>query len=637
MFLLNLSLPEFVAIFGSVSGLLVALYLLDRSRKKQKVATLRFWISSQRPNEVKHRKRIQQPWSLLLQLLSIALLLLAVAQLQFGTRDRTSRDHILILDTSAWMGARIGNATLMDAVRSSARSWLRVVPAADRVMVVRADALVSPATAFEANREVILDAIRQSRPGSSALNLEQALAFADRVRKLHARRSGEIVLVGSGRISADEAALVRPVPDGLRFIPISTPVEDCGLRKIGLRRSTADPDLWDIFVSVRNYGSNSRTVPLALQFGGAPVGSQKLMIAPGTEQNAAFEYKTRAAGWLEARLLTSDSFPQDDRALLELPPQKLLKVVVYSNSQELLKPLFADSRVQAEFRSPAQYEPKPDAKIMIVDGFRPSSPPQIETVWIEPPSGASPIGVLSTRKDVEIRDWRTDHVLGAGLRVKGLRLASAQVYAAAQGDIPVAETEGGPVILARPGKLRTVVLGFHPMRSEMRYELATPLLFANIIRWMSPETFRRWELNGGSVGTVSTTLDDDVQAQSMSVSSDGERVPYTVQDRILRFFVGNPSTVRVLAGDREMVYSLTLPQVAEAVWSPPPDVRRGLPRGYPAQAVTTDLWKWLAIAGALGLLLEWILFGRRRAFLVSPRSPLMRLRWKAKPDLRRVS
>ena len=36
----------------------------------------------------------------------------------------------------------------------------------------------------------------------------------------------------------------------------------------------------------------------------------------------------------------------------------------------------------------------------------------------------------------------------------------------------------------------------------MKYELATPLLIANILRWMAPETFRRWEVQAGTVGTV---------------------------------------------------------------------------------------------------------------------------------------
>ncbi len=635
MFLLNLSLGEFLAIFSALSGVLVALYLLDRSRRRQKVATLRFWMSAQKPAEMKHRKRIQQPWSLLLQLISIGLLLLALAQLQLGSPDRVSRDHILILDTSAWMNAKVGRGVLMDAARATARSWLRLVPPADRVMVVRADALATPATALETNREVILDAIRQSSPGSSALNLEQALTFADRVRKMHARRAGEIVVVGAGRIPAGDDA-PKAVPAGARFLVVPSDLEDVGLRKIGLRRSPTDPDLWDIFVSVRNYGHLPQNVPIGLQFGNAPAGSKRLTLAPGAEQNVNFEYRTKAAGWMEIRLFTSDAFPQDDRALLELPAQKSLRVIVYSNQPELLRPLFAGGRVQAQYRSPAQYQPKPaDTDVMILDGFGPPAPPEIESVWIEPPAGVSPAAVATTRSNVEIRNWRTDHELGAGLRLKDVRLASAEVYRPAPNDIPVAETESGPVILARPGKHKMVILGFHPMRTEMRYELATPLLFANIFRWMSPETFRRWELNAGSVGTVAMTLDKDTKPEAISVTADGHRLPYTVQDNVLRFFAGNPASVRVQAGDRDVVYSLTLPDVADAVWTPPADVRKGLPRDYPTAAGAQDAWQWLAVLGGLGLLLEWILFGRRRQLVAA--GTKAQHPWREKFGLRRAS
>ena len=44
-------------------------------------------------------------------------------------------------------------------------------------------------------------------------------------------------------------------------------VENCGLRKIGMRRSATDPDLWEIYVSAHNYGTRPRTVTLSLDFG----------------------------------------------------------------------------------------------------------------------------------------------------------------------------------------------------------------------------------------------------------------------------------------------------------------------------------------------------------------------------------
>ena len=93
MFLLNLSPLEFFAIFGAISGVVVTLYLLSRSRRRQRVATLRFWAQAQAPVVSKQRRRIQQPMSLLLQLLSIACLLLAIGQLQWGTPDSASRDR----------------------------------------------------------------------------------------------------------------------------------------------------------------------------------------------------------------------------------------------------------------------------------------------------------------------------------------------------------------------------------------------------------------------------------------------------------------------------------------------------------------------------------------------------------------
>ena len=96
---LNLSLGELLGLVGAISAGVVALYLLDRSKRQQVVATLRFWTAADVRTELKHRRRIQQPWSLLLQLLSIALLLLALAGPRWGgdevrPRSRFDSGHV---------------------------------------------------------------------------------------------------------------------------------------------------------------------------------------------------------------------------------------------------------------------------------------------------------------------------------------------------------------------------------------------------------------------------------------------------------------------------------------------------------------------------------------------------------------
>src|SRR5262245_59675999 len=192
MFLLNLSLFQFLAVFGSISAISVALYLLDRSRRRLMVSTLRFWVAAEQPAVAARRRRIQQPWSLILQLLSMALLLLAIAQLRLGSPAAAGRDHVIVLDTSSWMAARSGNRTLMDIAKERARQYLRALPSRDRVMLVRADALTTPATAFEPDHTRVEKAINQSVPGSTALNLDQALAFSRRIQGRDGHRVGEI-------------------------------------------------------------------------------------------------------------------------------------------------------------------------------------------------------------------------------------------------------------------------------------------------------------------------------------------------------------------------------------------------------------------------------------------------------------
>ena len=151
-----------------------------------------------------------------------------------------------------------------------------------------------------------------------------------------------------------------------------------------------------------------------------------------------------------------------------------------------------------------------------------------------------------------------------------MQLATAEVFTLAQGDITVAEsTAEGPLIAARAWiATKTVVLGFHPVKSSMKYELATPLLIANTLRWMAPDVFRSREVQAGTVGTVTVPVEGTDPADAKVVTEDNRPLPFTIEDNLLRFFSGAPGQVRVLTGSRELVYSQTLPDVPESLWNP---------------------------------------------------------------------
>ncbi len=81
----------------------------------------------------------------------------------------------------------------------------------------------------------------------------------------------------------------------------------------------------------------------------------------------------------------------------------------------------------------------------------------------------------------------------------------------------------------------------------------------------------------------------------------------------------------MVAGDREYLYSLTLPELWDAKWTPPADAHCGVPRVRPdlrdVRAICGRGWRSPA---ALGLLAEWYLYGRFRRGMLPRRTLVMR-------------
>ena len=633
MFFFNLGLGEFLILFTAASALVTALYLLDRSRRHLVVSTLRFWTSTERPVESTRRRRIKQWGSLLLQLLAILLLLLALSQLRLGSPDQTSLDHILILDTSSWMAARArGDQPLLEEAKTLAVNYVRAVPSSDRVLVLYADALTTPATSFDSDRKKLEAAINRAQPSNAALDLRQAFDFARRMQGRTARRPGEIVFAGAGR-TADAAADLN-IPPNLRVLPVAASGSNIGLRRIGLRRSASESDLWNIYVSLRNYGARPRNVDLGVQFGGAPVGNRTVTVAPNTEQEAAFELRTRVAGFLEARIRSAgDAFPGDDRAVLELPSLPLVQVTVCTDQPAIFRPLLgAHPNVQATYQSAAACNPSADAVAIFDRVTPPAQGSNQRRVYIEPPAAASPVPVKLRAASATLRQWQVNHPLGAGLRASGLSIIGATVFSPRAGDTVILDSSEGPLMVAHDQD-KVAVLGFHPARA-LPYELTTPLVFANLLRWLSPDSFRRWEMYATSIGAVSVPLESADTTNLRVVDVDQTELPYSVQGNTLRFFAGRPGTVRVIQGDREQIYSLAIPAVPDQVWSIPGTARRGVPRPRAAGSSSVDIWYWLAAAAGCILLFEWLRYSPRGGIL--RRSPATAPAGAAQP-LRRAS
>jgi uncharacterized membrane protein len=614
VFFANLTIVELAVLFTAVAGVTVALYLLSFAHKQVRVSTLRFWQAAKRSAERRKRKRIDEPWSLLMQLLALACLLLAVSQPRWGSPESGGRDHVLLLDTSAWMAARSGAGTLSIEAQRKSVEWLKTLPAEDRVMVVQAGPVASPATSFESSHGNLETAIRAARPGSGALDIGQAFDLATQALRLQARRPGEIVYAGAGRVNEARPETIA-APANLRVLPLTGVTRNVGLVRFWMKRAEDAATGWRAFVTARNDSPVRQSVPIIFATGGAVVGTRMLDLAPGAEATASFVLNTHSAAWVEARLGTRDAFPQDNRAVLEVPAQPTLRIAVYTNEPEVLKPLLeADPRNQAVYYTPSQYKPDVDAGLIVIDRFAPSAPPARPSLWIEPPPGAGPIASRRFTTPLALTAWNTNHPLGAGLHTRDLKLESGVFFFPESGDLTIAEAEGKPLIAARPGSIKSAVLGYHPGRKAFRYELAAPLLMANLFAWYAPEVYLRREVLAGAPGAISVELDEPVSSGSVRVlNSGGQPLPFTVDGSAVRFFAAEPDTIRVIAGSTEQTYSISLPDAGRSQWTPSAGVKSGTGQRRQSVAGPRDLWPWFALAGVALLLAEWWIYGRKRA------------------------
>jgi hypothetical protein len=615
MFFLNLTPAEFFTLFGSLGGLITALYLLDRAKRRKVVSTLQFWVQAGVADQSQARRKMHQPWSLFLQLASLLLLLLAISRMQWGNRQSRGHDHVLLIDTGSWTGAPTteggSNRTVLDEEKQKARDYLSALPRNDRVMLLAVDNLASPLVRFTNDRRQLISALDYLSPAFSAIDVDGALSFSRQAQGWSGGAPGEIAYIGPQLAATDP---VVEQPSNLRVIPVAADRENCGIVQMNVQQLENESDTWKALVRIRNYGARAKNLRLEMHYGGTSFAPRSIKIRAGEEATAQYAFVTQTPGELIAKISPGGSLSSDDQASVFLPRVKSLRVAVFTDRPAILKPLLeADPQLAAQVFPTSQYQSKPAAEIVILDQFSPVQSPELPTLWIDPPGDRLPLPVKSTTTDALMK-WDTGSPFESAMHAKPLHLSRARTFELFEGDEVLASVPDGPVIVKRSATAshaRMAVIGFDPAEGELRYEVGTPLLFASLVQWLDPSAFRSLTLSAEQVGLVNLNLESAEQRDQLQITDDnGQAVAYTRRQNTLQLFTEHPATFRVASKNRQRVVSLRLPSVATQLWKPSPDISIGLPSAAVFSRPAADLWKWLALAGGAALLAEWLLFGR---------------------------
>lgn len=611
---LNLATALILATLAAV--LVILPYLWGRSRRRVLVPSLKLWSQLCPGRPVQQRWRVTELWSLLLQLLATTLLVLASAGILLKPGGRTPRDHVVVIDTSAWMASRPEKTPLLEVARQLAWRYVSSLPPQDRVLVVEAAAIPIALTSFEGDRQVVQLALRGLRVRPSAFALRPALEFAQQALERHSRSPGEIVVITPGYIRDD--AKPEHLPPAVRWIPVQPrPWRNVGITRLAARRVGGTTEGWQILVALRNYSPAPTSVDLFARFAEAPAGQARLRIPGGQVVEHQLLLRTNAAGLLEIQLDVRDDLAADNQARLQLPAWRPLEVAIVTDRREVFRAMFDEHPlVRARYETARPSTNAARADVVILDGGptpHPSSQPTL---------------VISNRATgpAETRPERIQVVTNGFpqlLAVRGAELIArpGNHLQVKPQDLPIARTTAGVVGVFRPASRNgsaQVVLGFDPLAPEVRAQLAVPLLLTGLIELLANVPPQQWELVALSPGPVSVSIPTGLQPKEIRlVDANGQPVPFRLADRALEFYVDRPTVVRLQWGHREWSYSLTLPDISSELWSPPRGVPRGIPRVQPPGSREYPLWPWLAGLAAGLWLWEW----HRYASRSSERSP----------------
>lgn len=610
MELLNLSLLQLIAAGGAMAAFVVALYFLDRRRRRVVVSSLRFFSEARAERHPLPQKRIQQPWSLLLQILGLLALLAALADIRWTASSLRALDHVLVIDTSSWMQARDSNGVLLERAKRLAIRYVRSLPPGDRVLLVTSDANPMPAATFEEDFGLVEAAVQSATAGTTALQLGEALSFARQM--LGTRESpGDIVFIGSRWIAEEEIPAITRELTNLRVIPVDAQWRNVYLEKVTLQPRERDAGGWTAYVSVGNRGPAAQ-VPVQLSFGGAPTAAANVQVPPDSIVTVPVEFRSGAAGWVDIKLDIGDMLRADNFARVEVPRTGIVQVQVCTQNPAQYTSLFrANPGWNARYRQERPCTVSEDAELVILDGVLPASPLQRPALWIDPPEG-SPFASRAANLSGSRIAWNEDSAVADGLQAKDLVIPGGRFLQTQAGDQVIAAVGDDALAVARAGNPPQIAWGFQPMASELRFEVTTPLLFANSFRWLVASTAVPDELTVGSTGAVLLAdLSGKQDEAPRVVDARGNLLPVSRSTDGWRFFAGTGGVYQVRQGQTERMVSLTLPQSPKSFWEPPAEqMVTGIPGGSAGEA-PTRWWIWLTVFGLLCLVADALFFDRR--------------------------
>jgi hypothetical protein len=379
-------------------------------------------------------------------------------------------------------------------------------------------------------------------------------------------------------------------------------VRNRGITRLSLRRDAAQPDRWRLLTQLKNYSNEKADIVLAFSVNGQPIGKRKLSLAPEALANAEDEFTWDQGGMLQAEISPSDALQADDRATVNIPTFRTVRVAVFASgatpfAADLLSVLSSNPYVQAQILPP-ELSANISPDIAIYQGANLPAQPDFNSIWFlsAPPVAGS--------KPLRVTGWNLQHPVTRWVRTRDISVRNPAALKVEPGDTVLAYTEGTPpvpLILAREREGRRVlIIGFNPHDSNFPLESAFPLLMAGSVEWMTHSV----DEVADSLSTGEIDLPGPV---TKIIAPSGKEVPFARKGADIHLLASETGMYRIVAPAGETSMAVNPPalpaQRLQLTAAETAEVER-----EPLPPATWDMWRWLVVLAILALWLEWWLY-----------------------------
>ena len=618
--------------------IVVLLHFLKLRRQRHVVPSVMLWLEAIEDMKANVPfQRLRNSLLLPLQILFLLIVVGGVARPALRQLGGLSEQSILVIDTSASMGATDLGKPRLNVAKAEALKLINQLGANGQMMIV--DTAPPPHNirqAFTSDKEKLRQAIENLFVVHTAPALK---AVFDSVAVYTSAPGTQIALnpntVEVVFISDNFETLPDPPnPAQLQKISLGNRSENIAIVQFSITRALTPPNRYQVLISVQSFADTPKEFQVHLGIEEKPFFEDTSVILPPKETRSvlfSLDDDERFYGQVvTARLNIDDDLSADNVAAAILHPPPKWKVLLVSDRNQL--PLNAilktDPHVSLNQIQSSDYHGTGDSDILIFDQFVPDPLPEGNIIFLNPIDGFPFMPAQESRQPTQVIDQHSTHEVMRDVSLIDLEVNASLRTQLPLWGIPLVETNQTSLIwLGERDDQKMVVFAFDPFDPDVSSFAASipsaPILMSQCLEWLGasttpiqPDFVKTGEpvkirLNSPSeVERVTVQMPDgDIRA----LQTRGARIVFidTTQVGVYTVFVDDEPLGRFAA-------NLLNPQESDLSPSQLADgsntsmdtgqVQSDLPE------VNREIWAYAAVFALLLLLVEWWIYHQNRRF-----------------------